>query len=50
MDFNDVLKVREEMLESVVSENLSGIDFVGMLSQSALLELITLSQELGLYN
>lgn len=47
---NEILAAQIEIFHEVISENLVGIDFIGLLSQSTLLELINVSQELDLYN
>lgn len=47
---NEILAAQIEMFQEVVAENLVGIDFVSLYKQSCMLELVRMSEELGLYN
>ncbi len=50
MTSNKIIHFTDDLFQTVLSENLVGIDFIRLYKQSALLELVRLTEEMGLYH
>ena len=49
MTSNKIVNFTDDMFESVLSENLVGIEFIQLYTDSVLTEITRISEELGLY-